>query len=905
MIPLKLHLKNFLSYGPTIQVVDFGSYPLICLSGKNGHGKSALLDAITWVLWGQARKSSGTAKPDAQLLRLGQTSMMVMLDFYFNGQTYRVKREFTLTRSENSYASLEVGIVDETTNVIHPLTNKTIRESQATIETLLGLDFDGFVNSAFLRQGQANEFSKKSPKERKDLLATILQLDTYENLRKQAQEKVKNAQQEILRLQQLQQRIHIELAKDAELHKAHQIVQEELAMLKKNIETNQASLVSLEEKKKIVIDRKQKQSVLVYQVEHIIEEQNQSESLVVQLFNQWRVIQRKTTHLNQTHALEEEKKVVTQQLTNAQRQHQELLEIKEKYLKSKELEQDALNKIKESYYASLKKKEVYLERLQVELNHQVTYITQISTAHTNNRNEHETIETSLTRMREQKNLFAQPETIQQLEQQFEKGKTYYHKWIARSHMLKTEQENLEQKKHLVYDTSNPSCPLCEQNLSASRKRFLDVKFDKTAVSLDHRLARLSRVLKKLKNRLIEQHATLTTLKKDGEQAVALHYKQEELEKKSTQITQIATELSTALQTALDKKQELESLIQSEHQLMTQMIAHHQKALEESPYSTYKQERESYEQQIKQKADTKLSYDLLLKKLDLLHQQEKMIHELKEEVAQQEIRKKEIHTLCVQLKSYKKTRLQLQQELAHFQTLAHEEQEITTTTRMIHANLESLQSQRDRSLQEVGRILQEQNNLNTLKHELNEYSKEIFDLTATVEDYQILVQTFGKDGIQALLIEDALPEIEHEANSLLAKLTYNQAHIIIESLRDLKKGGTKETLDIKISDPMGIRPYELFSGGEAFRIDFALRIAISKLLARRAGTSLKTLIIDEGFGSQDEEGLSLLMDAIYKIQDDFAKVIIVSHLSAMKDQFPVHFLIQKSAQGSTVEVIEQG
>jgi DNA repair protein SbcC/Rad50 len=164
---------------------------------------------------------------------------------------------------------------------------------------------------------------------------------------------------------------------------------------------------------------------------------------------------------------------------------------------------------------------------------------------------------------------------------------------------------------------------------------------------------------------------------------------------------------------------------------------------------------------------------------------------------------------------------------------------------------------------------------------------------------------SKDGIQALLIEDAIPEIENEANELLSKLTDNQSQIFIESLRDLKKGGTKETLDIKISDGAGIRPYEMFSGGEAFRIDFALRIAISKLLARRAGTSLQTLIIDEGFGSQDEDGIALIMDSIYKIQEDFAKVIIVSHLPLMKDNFPVHFVVEKLSSGSTIKVIEQG
>jgi exonuclease SbcC len=165
--------------------------------------------------------------------------------------------------------------------------------------------------------------------------------------------------------------------------------------------------------------------------------------------------------------------------------------------------------------------------------------------------------------------------------------------------------------------------------------------------------------------------------------------------------------------------------------------------------------------------------------------------------------------------------------------------------------------------------------------------------------------FGRDGIQALLIEEVIPEIEQEANRLLSKLTDNKSQIFIESLRDLKKGGVKESLDIHISDASGIRPYEMFSGGEAFRIDFSLRIAISKLLARRAGTALQTLIIDEGFGSQDEEGLQRLMDAIHAIQKDFSRIIVVSHLHALKDNFPVHFIIQKGALGSSVQVEERG
>ncbi len=70
-------------------------------------------------------------------------------------------------------------------------------------------------------------------------------------------------------------------------------------------------------------------------------------------------------------------------------------------------------------------------------------------------------------------------------------------------------------------------------------------------------------------------------------------------------------------------------------------------------------------------------------------------------------------------------------------------------------------------------------------------------------------------------------------------------------------------------------------------------------------AIQTLIIDEGFGSQDEEGLALMMEALYKIQDDFEKIIVVSHLPFMKDHFPVHFMIEKGPMGSNVSVLQQG
>jgi exonuclease SbcC len=168
-------------------------------------------------------------------------------------------------------------------------------------------------------------------------------------------------------------------------------------------------------------------------------------------------------------------------------------------------------------------------------------------------------------------------------------------------------------------------------------------------------------------------------------------------------------------------------------------------------------------------------------------------------------------------------------------------------------------------------------------------------------YEELSIAFGKKGIQALIIEQALPEIEGEANRLLSQMTDGKMSLQLESQRQTKKGEVVETLDIKVSDELGTRHYEMFSGGEAFRIDFALRIALSKLLARRAGAPLPTLFIDEGFGSQDSLGRGKLVEAINSIQDDFEKIIVITHIEELKELFPVRIEVIKTAEGSTLMV----
>jgi len=157
-------------------------------------------------------------------------------------------------------------------------------------------------------------------------------------------------------------------------------------------------------------------------------------------------------------------------------------------------------------------------------------------------------------------------------------------------------------------------------------------------------------------------------------------------------------------------------------------------------------------------------------------------------------------------------------------------------------------------------------------------------------------------VQALLIESAIPEIEDEANNLLNRMTDGRMNIRFETQREAKSSdSTIETLDIRISDEIGARDYELFSGGEAFRINFAIRVAISKVLARRAGARLQTLVIDEGFGTQDARGRERLVEAINAIQDDFEKIMVITHIDELKDAFPVRVDVWKTAEGSRLAI----
>ena len=221
------------------------------------------------------------------------------------------------------------------------------------------------------------------------------------------------------------------------------------------------------------------------------------------------------------------------------------------------------------------------------------------------------------------------------------------------------------------------------------------------------------------------------------------------------------------------------------------------------------------------------------------------------------------------------------------------------------DLRALQEQENRLNQEVGAARQKVSVLVDLRKRKADLSATREMLALQIAHHKTLERAFGKDGVPALLIEQALPQIEAKANELLDRLSDGQMSLRFVTqaeYKDKKRDDLKETLDIQISDGAGMRDYEMYSGGEAFRVNFAIRLALSEVLAQRKGARLQTLVIDEGFGSQDVQGRQRLIEAINLVKKDFAKILVITHLDELKDAFPTRIEVEKTDHGSTVQVI---
>ena len=245
MLPVRLEIKNFLAYRNPDPLLFEGIH-LACLSGPNGAGKSSLLDAISWAIWGKARGRS-----DDDLIHIGQEEAVVSLDFLQHDTTYRIIRKRKLG-SQRKSGSRQAGttqldffgwVADEHTFRI--INEPSIRQTQQRIIDLIGLDYETFVNSAYLQQGHADSFTVQAPAHRKKILADILNLDQWEHYEDRTKAELREINNNLSAIDSRLREMDKDIAEEPIIQREFDIAEEQLQVAREEVSKAEASVREL------------------------------------------------------------------------------------------------------------------------------------------------------------------------------------------------------------------------------------------------------------------------------------------------------------------------------------------------------------------------------------------------------------------------------------------------------------------------------------------------------------------------------------------------------------------------------------------------------------------------------------------------------------------------------------
>ncbi len=846
-----------MSYGAEETILPFEGLHVACLSGDNGNGKTALLDAMTWALWGKTRASSSRGASDDDLIRLGTEEMEIQFEFELNAQRYKVLKRRRKGKTSVSDWQLTQ---DDGTGKFITIGGNSQRETGRQLVNLLSMEFETFINSAYLQQGRADEFTRQTPDNRKRILGEILGLDRYDRLEEMAKERFKLRKEAV---DELEGQIRL---LDAQINEQPKY-ELELAETVEKLHASEFKWRSLTHDISGLRERKQELDVTAQSLAASQSALRRMESDIEQRRHELTGAQ---SALDDLSAIRDQRaSILTDyELLNNCRRDRELLDpVMEDYNRVA-LEQQAT-------LAAIEKEEIQLRN---DLSRQQDHIKEVE------RQEAELIELDA-RLSQLNAALARETSVQQdlqrAEEHFKICQETFSDLKARHDQLKKE---LAEQEELIAMLDQPlaSCPVCGSDLDRNRRK-------KVADSQRFKHAEL----KTVQSKVLEQGKSAKNAASQAElQVHALCAERDNIIKSCAEAKLLDTRRSVLLEARKDIKQIIKSAEALKDQLEKGTFAGPKVVL-----------RTRQEQELKKLQNGKIQHEQLVQRIRQLEPADQRFLRLQqsdgawEQTSADSVRLAKLIEERTKEADIERTRLHvLEQGLQDYDR-------VRDALTVAESDLTRLQN--EINLQKVieGGLEKDIASCKRAGLERNAYAEKLKQTDEERKIYQALAASFGKRGVQALIIENAIPEIEEEANNLLARMTENAMQISFETTRAARsKGAEIETLDIRITDEVGTRPYELFSGGEGFRVNFAIRIALSRLLARRSGARLQTLILDEGFGSQDGKGREKLVEVIDAIKDDFEKILVITHFEEMKDSFAQRIEVIKGSTGSTIQIL---
>jgi len=857
MIPIKLRLSGFTSYREPVEI-DFSGFDLACISGPNGAGKSSLLDAITFALYGKARVQSEA------IINTVSEKAEVSLDFEYEGQVYRVTRVNTRGKSSQVDLFIRNQTQDDNAFTWKSLTEHTIRETDAKIRNTLRLDYESFVNASFFLQGKADSFATKKPAERKDILSSILGLDQWELFRKAANDKSRQARNDVRIYERDVAMMQEEIETEDKLRSDRLLIESDLALVREKVISRQAQLDLIKAEARLLANRMQ-----------------QLDSLKEQLARANDVVNKKQRQIDQKRATLGQYQLKIDQAEQIEEAYQQLV-----WLKSHLSQMD---KLSERYWPLERQRSQLQAQLEAQKQAMENDLRELTV-------EKVELERSLAGFDDQQTKLTDlTEKITQIDEALSAGQDYEaqlqalreqtHTLEGNNGALRNQMEEIKQRTQKLEDAQGASCPMCGQDLSPSHREQLMGDFNSNGKVLGDQY----RLNKAEMNQLKEQI--------------------QDLEARLRQVQQLEKQRLSLQSNLALIKQTLDQLSQRKESWQSNKAARFEQLQKELAEDSFFPEKRLQLRQLDQDV-LSLSFDpeahnQARQQVQVAESSETAWQDLQIARSNFDLLKQEVTTAEQELSHDIEFSRELNQKYDAEASELAESQAKTQDSHQAETELSNLREEQDVLNRQLGEIDQSLAAIQNQRERQKRLHEQIDELNEKVRQYSKLETAFGKDGVPAMLIEQALPELEDQANQLLLRLSDYTMSVRFNTQRaykDTKRKDLMETLDIIISDGHGSRDYETYSGGEAFRINFAIRLALSRILAHRAGARLQTLVIDEGFGNQDAQGRQRLIGAINIVRPDFEKILIITHIDELKDYFSNRIEVSKTPSGSQAEVV---
>lgn len=848
MLPVRLEIKNFLSYRAP-DPIYFEGIHLACLTGPNGAGKSSLLDAMTWVLWGKSR-----TRRDDDMVHVGQVDMYVQLDFEQEGVMYRVVRR--RRSGKRGQSSLDFFVI-QPDGELRTLNDPSIRETQARIQEILHLDYNTFVRSAFLKQGQADAFTVSSPAERKETLSTILGLEGWKVYEERAKERLKQIESELQLLNLRLSDIEEELAKAPQYQRDQETAQ---------ITFDGASqdLTSAEE-----------QLAEVAHADHdLSNRQNDLASVRHRLKQHRSEINGAQQDIESSQKKIADYESILEQAESIEQGYQELQRARD-LDSSLGKKQSQLSDLDNQYNALVHQLQEQTSRLEREQHGYERTIAELK----------RTLEASPDEDLAQ--VTVEIETLETLEQERESLNNAINSLneersglSVKKSALHSDGDALKDRIARLQEAQDATCPLCGQTLTDDHRDDLIAQLtteleDKRAAYRESnvRLQAIQEEETTAREKLQDMSDELARLPALRSRAGALQKQHDDARNARTRLIEVEAQ-HRAITQALEADDFAPDLRQQMHDIEAER---ERIGYDRETHDSAREGLEKYRVYESEHTRLQIARTGLPGEKAALETAQARLERFQKASADEEAHITDLEARIEELRLLVEEKNRREQAVMEARTrLASAREKLTIAQQRV----QSLVVQRERKA-----------TLETQRED-TQHQQSV---------YQDLRYAFSKNGVPAMIIDTAIPELEASANDLLARMTDGRMHIRLSTQREKVSGGQMETLDIDIADELGTRPYEMYSGGEAFRINFALRVSLSKMLARRAGAHLRTLFIDEGFGTQDEIGRARLLEAITAIEDEFDLILVITHIDELRDSFPVHVVVEKTPQGSRVQI----